>query len=118
MEHPEESAAAMLVGHAEMTGGIASIPADWQHRAPPFLLSPAMTVKSPKLDPTNTEPPHDVLMDAFRSASILKFNMLPANLSSGNDPVMVKVVPAGTMNVPISPFASSAVTIAGKRNPL
>ena len=119
IEHPEESEAAMLAGgHAEITGGIASMPEDWQHNVPPFLLSPSTIVKSPNVDPIKMGVAHDVLMDAFRIPSILKFSMLPANLSSGNEPVIVNVLPAGTTNVPISPLPSWAVTTAGKRNPL
>src|SRR5687767_5657927 len=91
IEHPEGSETAMFAGHPEITGSIASISAGSQQIAPPFLLSPAITVKSPKSDPIKTGTPHDVLIEAFSNASILKFKTLPANKSSASDPVTVKV---------------------------
>ena len=116
--HPDGRETAIFAGQPEITGGVASISAGWQHMAPALLLAPAITVKSPKTDPTKTPPPQFVLMEAFSNPRILKFKKFDANLSSARDPVTVKVPPDGTTNVPISPFPSSAVTTAGSRNPL
>ena len=116
--HPEGRETVIFVGQPVITGGVKSMSAGPQQIAPPLLLTPAITVKSPKSEPTNTPPEHDVLMEAFIMPSILKFKKLPRNFPSAIDPVTVKVPPEGTRNVPITPLLSSAVTSAGRRNPL
>ena len=116
--HPDGSETAIFVGHPEITGSIRSMSEDSQQIGPPFLLTPAMIVKSPKSDPTKTEPEQPVLIEAFSNPSILKFKKFDANLLSGIDPVTVNVPPDGTMKGPIRPLPSSAVTTAGRRKPL
>lgn len=99
IEHPDGSEAVIFVGQAARTGGTRSISVDSQQIAPPFLLWPAITVKSPKSDPTNTGVPQFVAKEAFTKPSILKFKKFDANFPSPIEPVTVKVPPEGTMKV-------------------